>query len=213
MKKILLILFMLLLFTSCFNKKEQIKELEQVKEEKEIIVEWLEINKTILENIWPVILHRNLYNITTKIEFKDEKDVEKFRNDLQILNEVVDTQTWSITLVQILNKVKFLWYLWESWKALEIYENNYNTFSWSIAYNHNMWRLYDKLWEYQSSLNMYWYIIEKFKQNRYLIDISKVFKKMWKDIKAEKAIQLYNKSTLKEKNNDTKIEDIIFLEE
>jgi hypothetical protein len=39
MKKILLILFMLLLFTSCFNKKEQIKELEQVKEEKEIIVE------------------------------------------------------------------------------------------------------------------------------------------------------------------------------
>ena len=115
-----------------------------------------------------------------------------------------------MTYDQVIDKARLLDYLWKTWKALELYEQNFsiNKNDKSIAYNHNMARLYDKLWAYKQALIRYWFIVEYFNRGDYLKDMAKIFEKMWDEEKAKKAMDWYNKIMWKDNTTTIKAQEV-----
>lgn len=177
MKKILLFIISIFVLASCTQESEiiSIENLQKVKN--------------------TITTTPSIYSQTTKVTFHNEKDIEKFKSDLDLINKEIKSNTWSLTFNQIMDKAKLLDYLWNTGEALELYEENFsiNGHSESIPYNHNLAKLYEKLWEDKKALDRYEFLIKYFGRNDYLKDIAKIFKKQWNEVKYEQSMTLYNK--------------------
>jgi tetratricopeptide (TPR) repeat protein len=201
MLKLFLILFIFISLTSCNNDEKNIKKWLNYNTwalfQNEIISDYKTgnlsvVNDRLIEN--KINLNIDLYNKTTKITFNDPKDIENFENKLQEVNEDIENNTWSLSLDQIFDKAKYLDYLGQTWKALEIYEQNFdeNINAMSLAYNHNMAKLYETLWAYDDAMIRYEFLIRYFNRPDYLRDVANLWKIIWNEKKYEEVMNTYN---------------------
>ncbi len=192
MKKLLLGFVLLMLLTSCWNKYEEGKEISVVNER--------EIENKIIVKNW-------LYSKITPVTFRDPKDIAKFKEDLEKVNKQIQSNTGGVTYAQIVEKARLLDYLWKTWEALELYVDNFenNTNNKSLAYSHNMARLYEKLEAYDEALKRYWFLINYFKRKDYYKDVANIWKKRWDNEKYEQAINVYNKTINKDPVKATEV--------
>jgi len=189
MKKTLSIFILLLLLTSCWSKNQDDEEITVKSGEK-------------IEN--KITIKNNIYSKTTKITFHDPKDIEKFNKELADINKEISSNTGAITYNQIISKARLLGYLWKTGEALKLYVDNFekNMNNKSLAYNHNMAKLYEKLWEPNLALKKYIYIISHFKKFNYFKDIANIWKQKWNEKKYNKAMNAYSKYMKKNKTQE-----------
>lgn len=147
-----------------------------------------------------ITVNNKLYSKTWAITFHNPEDIEKFENDLKEINKKIKDNSWVLTYRQVVEKARLLDYLGKTWEALKLYVNNFNSTanSLSVAYNHNMAKLYEKAGAYKEALLRYWFLIEYYKRKDYYKDMSRIFEKMWETEKAKKAMDWYKK-TIKKK--------------
>ncbi len=176
MKYIVLFLSVFLLF-SCWSSPEVIS---------------MENDKNIENSI---TLQTELYDNIKPITFSDQNDLNNFEKRLVELDKEIESNTWSITSNQVVEKARLLDYTWKTWEALKLYEENFDKDNndKSLAYNNNMAKLYEKLWAYEQAIGRYSFLIEYFNRADYLRNIANIWKKLWDEEKYKKFMDEYNK--------------------
>lgn len=131
-------------------------------------------------------------------------DKEKFKKDMKKIDNTIYASGWVISFEQIVEKARLQDYLWEIWKSIKLYEENFNldNNSGSIVYNHNMAKLYERVKEYNLALERYKFLIEKMNNFQYFRDVAMMYKNSWDDINYKKYIDLYNKYYINQSAKD-----------
>lgn len=142
-----------------------------------------------------ITLQTELYDNIKPITFSDQNDLNNFEKRLVELDKEIESNTWSITSNQVVEKARLLDYTWKTWEALKLYEENFDKDNndKSLAYNNNMAKLYEKLWAYEQAIGRYSFLIEYFNRADYLRNIANIWKKLWDEEKYKKFMDEYNK--------------------
>ena len=165
------------------EQEDKIKETIKKTSEEEIIKqkELEKRNQAIVKDI------KNL-----KLTFSED-DITKFKKELKELDKkILDQEDW-ITFDQVVQKARYLDYIWNQRDSIKLYLNHSEKYSTSIIFKHNLWDLYERVWEYDRAITEYEFIVKNKRDYKYLENLIRLYEKVWNKDKLAKTKLLKTK--------------------